>query len=333
MTTLALILLVPYFAWGIYALRLKYQYHEELSLVVEAGTLLGLMAFYYVEFILLREALENNKVQFMVAVLGLVTSGAALYGHMAVSFSARLIVGAVVAGPDERDDRPRLGPAEALERQRDFEGALQEYYVIARTFPKDHTVHMRIAQLHVQLGRPEESLQWFHRAEKWATTEAAAFAVANRLSDVYARALKRHDDARATLSDFLDRFPGYRDAEGLRARIAGIGAEVAAPDTAALSAMSDAPLEDSAPEDTGPTLAQTSASTLGVTALDDAPVMAERIDLHVVEEIQGEAIEFGLEKLDDAAPLTTEDDLRPSDGPGIGLELIEDAPAKKKKKS
>jgi len=199
LSTLAIILLLPYFAWGIYALRLRYRYHDELSLVVEGATLLGLLGFYVVEFVLLREALQHSRLQLMMAVLGLVTSGAALYGHMAISFLSRLIVDAVVPGQDARDDRPRLGPAEALERQRDFEGALQEYYVIARTFPKDHTVHMRIAQLHVQLGHPEASLQWFRRAEKGATTEAAGFAVANRLSDVYRRTLKRHDDARATL--------------------------------------------------------------------------------------------------------------------------------------
>lgn len=329
MTALALIMLVPYFAWGIYALRLKYRFHEDLSLMVEAGTLLGLMLFYYVEFILLREALETSKVQFMVAVLGLITSGAALYGHMAVSFSARLIVEAVVPGPDARDDGPRLGPAEALERQRDFEGALQEYYVIARTFPKDHKVHLRIAQLHIQLGRPDESLQWFHRAEKWANTEASALSVANRLAEVLERSLERHDDAREALQAFLDRYPAYKDADAMRARIASIGTKAAAPSAAALSAMSDAPLEEIPEVEAAPPRLDSPA--IGLTALDDAPVMAERIERHVVAEKKGKAMEFSLEKLEDAAPETVEEEIR-EDGRALpGLDLMEDAPEAKKK--
>lgn len=346
LSTIAFILLLPYFGWGIYALRLRYQYHEELSLVTEAVTLLGLMAFYYLEFLLLREALEGNRVQFMVAVLGLITSGAALYGHMAISFTSRLIVEAVVPGPDTRDDRPRLGPAEALERQKDYEGALQEYYVIARTYPKDATVHLRIAHLQVQLGRPEEALPWLDRADKWASSEAQALAVANRRAEVLERQLGRLEGARAALQAFVERYPASREAEALRARIEGIGKAAPGPDTSVLAALDAAPLaEEPMGQDqliAKPARRKAVSSKMpaasvgerlgpghesGLTALGDSPVMAERIEKYTIEEkAAGTVVSMGLEKLEEAAPLVEDltEQQRLGSAPVIALECMDD---------
>lgn len=351
LSTLAIILLLPYFAWGIYALRLRYRYHDELSLVVEGATLLGLLGFYVVEFVLLREALQHSRLQLMMAVLGLVTSGAALYGHMAISFLSRLIVDAVVPGQDARDDRPRLGPAEALEKHEDFDGALNEYYVIARMFPKDEVVHLRIAALLIRLARAEEAVPWLQRAEKCATTEARALTVTNRQVELFERHLQRPEVAREVLGGFLARYPNAQEAPALRARLASIGVAPRSAAGATLSALADTPLTDEAEATTGSpkrgrksispkrssdagSVTTRSAEELpavlgGLTALEDAPVMAEpEPTVQVPDRTASTAsASFSLEKLDEAAPLPLPEEPeadRPK-SPGIGLEPLDPA--------
>lgn len=347
MSTIALFLLIPYFAWGIYALRLKYQFHEDLSLATEAFTLLGIVLFYALEISVLREALADNRMQFTFATLGLMASGAALYGHMAISFSSRLIVEAVVPGPNTQDHRPRLGPAEALERRKDLHGALQEYMVIARTFPKDFVVPMRIANIQVQLGEHADAANWLERAQKWAITEDQALAVAQRLVEVHERHLKQPEQARAVLAGFLEKFPACKETAALHQRMETIGATRKTPDRSALNALADAPVdqpaEAAAPPDTAiKTAAEKSsrrsavrkpaAPEVGLTSLDDTPLAAERWDTHVVSErAEGTpTASLGLVKLEEslevaapeAAPTPAAEKLI-----ALGLEAMDDAPA------
>lgn len=358
LSTLAIILLVPYFGWGIHALRVRYRFHEELSLVAEAMTLLGLLLFYAVEISLLQEALRESRLQMMMAVLGLITSGVALFGHVAISFLSRLIVDAVVTGPDTRDDRPRLGPAEALEKQQDYHGALNEYFVIARMYPKDDILHLRIAALLVKLSRAEEAIPWLTRAAKCVGTEDRALSVTNRQIDLFEHHLARPDEARAALGAFLDRYPNAKEAPALRARLASIGHSAQGPRTATLAALADTPLADDAekvaakrvpkletrakkmdftkdapnrePEEVPGPDADAGNMESTLTALDDAPVMAEDAPTYTVAERSPDASSTGftLEKLDDAAPFAAPEDDPPRPahdgaGPSIALEPLD----------
>jgi tetratricopeptide (TPR) repeat protein len=330
LNTIAVILLVPYFAWGIYALRLKYRFHEDLSLLTEAGTLLGLMLFYVVEVTLLREALDASRIQFMVATLGLITSGAALYGHMAISFSSRLIVEAVVPGPNMNDGKPRLGPAEALERQKDYAGALQEYYVIARMFPRDHAVCARIAHLHEHLGQYEDALHWLERAQKWADTEDRALTTTTRQANLLDQRLRRPDSARAVLTAFLEKYPKSKEAPALRARMETVGFDASKGRAESLSALDEAPLMEPAPavKRAAPARKKSKTQESSLSALDDAPVMSEGFDAHQIDARPNDApaSALGIEILDIIAP--TEADEAPRTGTPItlGLDLMETAP-------
>jgi len=343
LSTLAIILLVPYFAWGIHGLRLRFRYHEEFSLVVEALTLLGLLFFYAVEIALLREALAHSKLQLAMAVLGLITSGMALFGHVAISFLSRLIVDAVVTGQDTQDDRPRLGPAEALEKQQDFNGALNEYFVLARMYPKDDVVHLRIAVLLVKLARAKEAASWLERAAKCASTEDRALAVTHRQVELFEQHLQQPEAARAALGAFLDRYPNAKEAPELRARLANIGHKHRAPEAATLVALADTPLverpvkpakrrERAEPKshvsDDRDTTAE-DASTPALAALDDAPVLNEEASTHNVPERAPDAAiaTFALEKLDDAAPFGVPEEEEPprENRSSIGLEPLDPA--------
>ena len=74
-TIVSLALLVPYFGWGIYTLRHRYRYHEELKPSVEAATLLTLGVFYAFEWWLLQVWMSKSPVYLIFAALGLLASG------------------------------------------------------------------------------------------------------------------------------------------------------------------------------------------------------------------------------------------------------------------
>lgn len=212
-------LLIPFFGWGLYLLRLQLRFHEEPSQTVELATALGLVFFYAVEFALLKRWETASVPYFVFAILGLVVSGAALYGPMIISATARLIVDTMMPSDQTTVREPRYGPAEALERRGDYEGAVQEYMVIARIFPRDPTAAVRIGDNLMKLGRPEEAAPWFERGLKNLTAANRCLSVTNRLCDIYLRQLERREDAQRVLKNFLERFPESEYAPFVRERL------------------------------------------------------------------------------------------------------------------
>lgn len=212
--------LIPYFGWGIFTLRLRYRYHEELTLVAEAGTLCGVVVFFVIELLLFRLTLSRMPIQFMFAILGLVVSGAALYGPLLVSFGSRLVVDIIAPGDRTPTNEPKFGPAEALERQGDSEGALHEYMVMARIFPREPSVLLRIANTLVRLSREEEAVEWFERALALMKSPEKSLQVANRLSSLYNRQLNRPADAVRVLEEYVERFPQSEYADNVHERLA-----------------------------------------------------------------------------------------------------------------
>ena len=213
------LLLIPYFGWGIYTLRLRYRFHEDLAPALE-GISLGVVALFYVcEVFLLKVSLGHMGVYLVFAILGLFVSGAALYGPMLISFLSRLLVDLII--PDERSKihEPQYGLAEALERDGDYEAALGEYLVIARIFPKDAKVLVRVADNYAKLDRFEEAAQWFERAIKLLDLPEKSLAVTNRLCEIYSRQLDRPQDAVRVLEAYLDRFPEAEYAPAVRKRL------------------------------------------------------------------------------------------------------------------
>ena len=213
------IILIPYFAWGIHTLRIRYVHHHEITVLAQAATLAAVAAFFAVESFLLRAYMAHTPALFLFALLGLVVSGAALYGQMAISLSSQVLVDLVM--PRERAGtlEPRYGPAEALQRDGDYEGALQEYLVIARIFPKDSTTQVRIAGLYVRLANFEEAARWFERVLDRIDSAEKCLHVTNRLSRLYLRDLDRRADAARVLAHYLERFPDAEHAPSVRERV------------------------------------------------------------------------------------------------------------------
>jgi tetratricopeptide (TPR) repeat protein len=223
MSLLVPIFLVPFFGWGVYSLQKRFRDHEEFSVVTEAVTVLLLLFFYAFEMAQLRSMMQGNALLHIFSLLGLIVFGAALYGHMIVSLTSRAIVGMLSPGDPDSPDQPRLGPAEMLERQHDFEGALREYLILARIYPKNPLIYGRIANTMMRLERPAEAVQWLHRALRFITNEDHYLSAASRLCDLYKNDLGDPGSARRVLQDFLDKFPETASRAAIESRMERIG--------------------------------------------------------------------------------------------------------------
>lgn len=221
--------LVPYFGWGLYSLRLHFRYHEEFRPAVAAFTLGGVLFFYLIETSLLRVYLAKQPAFFIFALLGLFVSGAALYGNMVVSLISQLLVDAVAPGERSHTREPHYGPAEALERLGDYEGALEEFLVIARIFPREPKPVVKIAEMQIHLHEPEKAAKWFERAVRMIHSPEESLQVTNRACELYLRQLDAPMEAIRLLEDYLDRFPKSEFEGRVEDRIHRIEEQMAAP--------------------------------------------------------------------------------------------------------
>lgn len=222
--------LVPYFAWGIYTLRLRYRYHEEMRPAIEVSTLFVVALFLAIELVLLRVYVSEMPVFYIFAILGLFVSSSALYGPMVISLVSQLMVDAIMPGDRSKTREPQFGPAEALERMGDYEGALREYLVIARIFPKESAVFVRIGDMHAKLSHPEDAVQWFERALKSMSSPEKSLQIVNRTFSIYRRDLGKPGEGARVLEEFLARFPSGECADSVRERLSNIKESAATAD-------------------------------------------------------------------------------------------------------
>lgn len=216
---LSTLLLLPYLGGGIYTLRVRYFHHEEFSLVTEAVTLVAVTSFLVLELSLLGTWMKDMQVQYIFMALGLFVSATALYGPMLVSLSSRVFVDLVL--PTQRDDLPGpdFGPAEALERLGDHEGAVKECMIIARIYPKEPQAAFHIGDNLTKLNRYSEATDWFERGLAQTDDPERSLRIAFRLSEIYTRKLEDSEKARAVLSNYLEKYPEAERNRGVRARL------------------------------------------------------------------------------------------------------------------
>lgn len=215
----SIVLMLPFLAWGVHTLRERYIRHEELPRQVEILSLAGVVVFIAIELVLLRIWMGNVEVFYAFTVLALVSASAALYGPMFVSVASRAAVNLIHPPHDREADEPRFNIAESLESQGDYEGALREYMVMARIFPKDCETAFRVANVFVELDRYEEAAQSFERGLGLAMDAERAVLAANRVADIYWDRLGRPDDAIRVLRGYLERFEGATQTELVQRRL------------------------------------------------------------------------------------------------------------------
>lgn len=199
--------MIPFFAWGVYTLRIRFQFHEDFAPKVEAITLGSLALFLTIQIILLDMRLADSPVLYLFSVIGLVASTAALYGPMFVSVVSHLLVNLVSHAQPGDMDTPHYTSAESFEEVGDHEGALREYLVIVRTYPKDASALLRVANSHTKLAQYNEAAEFFEKGLALLEDEERALRITNRLSEIYSRQLDRAEDAIRVLENYQVKYP------------------------------------------------------------------------------------------------------------------------------
>jgi tetratricopeptide (TPR) repeat protein len=269
--------------------------------------LLAVAAFLAVEIALLRQMLDHQPLYLIFSVLGLCVAATALYGHVFISWSSRLLVNAVAGAEEGPRERPRFGPAESLERQGAHEDALQEYLVLARIFPHDPEIYGRMARCHLAAGRAEEAVKWWRRALKHAAGAGEALGYAQRICGVFVEQLAAPAEAHATLAAFVARFPHGPDSDAAREHMRRLAEPVSAaiPLAPGLTALDEAPLEEDAVELELPV----ARPVIGLAAMDEAVPEPEAPDDPETSPASPAAPRLSLRPMDDE-PLDEE----PADG-------------------
>lgn len=204
-------LLFPFFGWAIFLLRRRFQYYEENSMALEVLTAGALAVFLWIEAAVLKSALSDQIMLYLAALLGLCVSAFALYAHVLISLASRIVVDMVAPRGENAAYQPRFGPVDALERNEDYEGALQEYLVLARIYPRNYEVLSRTGRVQEILGENEEAVAWYLRARKRASRAEEALAAVNRLCVLYDTHLSQPEEADRLLAQFIKDYPDSLD--------------------------------------------------------------------------------------------------------------------------
>lgn len=237
------ILLIPYIGWGIYLLRRRLRLYDEIAPLTMGLTLAGVAVFFVIEMAVLEVALRDSLLIYIFAMLGLMVSCAALYGHVLVAFLSWLVVDFFMPGAVREGDKPRMGPAETLEREGDHEGALEGYRVLARIYPTHAEIAMRVAENLARLGRAGEELEWVGRARRHANDTAHELALVIRACEFYEHLLQDAEGARTLLRNFLQAHPHGDEAALALERLARVGEIPELTVHRGLTALSEEPLE------------------------------------------------------------------------------------------
>lgn len=239
-----ILLLVPFFGWAIFLLRRRFQFHEENSLALEVMTTAALGLFLWIEIIILRISFGSQMLLYLAALLGLLVSACALYAHVLISLASRILVDMASPRGENAAYQPRFGPVDALERNEDYEGALQEYLVLARIYPRNYEVLSRTARVEAILGHHEEAVTWYLRARKRASRADEALAVVNQLCLLYDTHLEQPAEADRVLVQFIQDYPDSPDREIVVERLERRANRADFSLSAMLEALEENPLAD-----------------------------------------------------------------------------------------
>ncbi|MFO7974893.1 MAG: tetratricopeptide repeat protein [Candidatus Hydrogenedentota bacterium] len=214
------LMLIPYFCWGVYLLKMRFQHQTELSVAGEALTFLGLIIFLVLEFAFLNLWLSDSPLIFILAVLGLLTSLLALYGPMLMSLASHILVDAVMPSGTPLSHEPKYGAAEGFEQKGDYEAAAREYMAIARMFPKEAKASLRAGDNLMKLDRPDEAVLWLKRGLNCLSEAEESLPIVNRIGEVYLRHLDKPEQAIEIFENYLARFPDAEYADSVKRRLA-----------------------------------------------------------------------------------------------------------------
>lgn len=214
---LSVILLFFLFIWGIYSVYLKVSQPYRYPRWMDVFSLVLMCSVLGLELIQLREWLRNYPLYYIFSFLGLFIAVTALYSHNIVSIVTSIALSLTYPGEENAPDVPRFGPAEILEKKKDYEGALKEYMVLARIYPYHSAVYIRIANILDKMGRTEEGIEWLKRSFKYLSKDIEMYSVVARYCDL-AEKLGLEKDALDIIDMLLAKYPTSDFVENLQKR-------------------------------------------------------------------------------------------------------------------
>jgi hypothetical protein len=182
---LTVVLMIPFLAWGIYLLRERYLLHHELPFRIEVYSLLGVIGFLSIQLVLIRVWMGDVSAFYAFTALSLAAASTALYGPTLVSVASQEIVNLMHPPHDQRAEEPNFSLAEGLEARGDHAGALREYMVMARIFPKDSETAFRVGHVLIELERFDDAAASLERGLHQSADPERSLLATNRLSDLY----------------------------------------------------------------------------------------------------------------------------------------------------
>jgi hypothetical protein len=216
---ITILLLIPFVGWGIYILRIQLKYREDLRRNAQIATVIGVLIFLTIEISIMQVSLGARSGMYILSVLALLMSTAALYGHLFVSIASQLIVNVIYPNDEIVVERPDFAAAEALEEIGDHAGALNEYLVMGRLFPKDPETVIKIGEAHLELDHIDDAAMYFERAFTQVGDAESGIRITNRLVSIYKGIQEDPDHAKEVLHRYLEKYPESKFDDSVQRRL------------------------------------------------------------------------------------------------------------------
>jgi hypothetical protein len=212
------LMLIPYVGWGVYTLRLRYRDHSELESSVEWLTLGFVFVVNFLFLNTMKTDMGHNPIFFLFTMLAMFTTFAALYGPMLVSRISHSFV--ELTHPEQLPEEigPDFSPAESLESMGDWDGALQEYTVLARIFPKEPEPVLRMASTLIELNHYEDAVSMMERGLRQLQDETRSLRLTYRVVALCNDELGDVERAVAAIDRYITAYPDTEKIEALEKR-------------------------------------------------------------------------------------------------------------------
>lgn len=240
---ISIILLGFLFFWGVSLLYQKWIKNYDYPFWLDLLSLIIMFTILGIELLQLRDWLRNYTLLYILSVLGLFITVSALYSHSFISLTTLVFLSIIHPGEESAPDVPRFGPAEILERENDWRGALNEYFVLARIYPHHPSVHIRIANAYVKLNQPKESLQWLKKALHYLKKEEDIYLIIARYCDI-AHDIGDIDSAMEIIGYYLKQYPNSPHSKSILERKKRMKIDTTKERSSLLVPMEESPMDD-----------------------------------------------------------------------------------------
>ncbi len=245
---ISIFLLGILFFWGVFLAYKRWVKRHDIPYWLDLISLICVLIILGIELIQLRDWLRNFPLLYILTGLGLFIFASALYSQSLISLLTTVFMSVIQPGEESAPDIPRFGPAEILERQGDWEGALNEYFILARIYPHHPSVHLRIANAYVKLNQPEQALLWLKKSLKYLKREEDLYLIVARFCDI-AHDIRDMESFSEMIDYFSKLYPDSPHTQSILERKKRIKSDTPKKRPSSLISMDELPINDTETEE------------------------------------------------------------------------------------